>query len=192
MAVSRKNAADYIRCGKPFKGSNFRGEEGRPWQTGHLPRVWAETLRYDDPIYTVFSYATPIAWMNANGQWRFPDVKYSITTSGHQRAVSHALGYLAQSRTGANGTVCKQCEARYTAVPADEICIPCANSNAEEKAAHRAAVVQRREDRKQMRRILKPVTEMEEYLARVSVAYNLALIPSVRDRVHARHNKQGA
>jgi hypothetical protein len=55
---------------------------------GHrLPPEWAEQYRRDGAhriIYTVLSYATPIAWVLENGAIRIPDSKYSRTTTGHQ------------------------------------------------------------------------------------------------------------
>lgn len=59
-----------------------------PAQTGRLPLSWAECYRADarNPgiVYTVVSYATPIAWLRADGKTVIPDVSYSLTTSCHQ------------------------------------------------------------------------------------------------------------
>jgi len=40
--------------------------------------------RIEGPLYVVYSYATPIAWITSSGSHHAPDVKYSPTTSGHQ------------------------------------------------------------------------------------------------------------
>lgn len=59
-----------------------------PSSTGRLPVEWVR--RYDadnrNPgiVYTVRSWATPIAWILATGQIVIPDVSYSITTTRHQ------------------------------------------------------------------------------------------------------------
>jgi hypothetical protein len=40
-----------------------------------------------------YSYATPIAWRYPNGDWYMPPVRYSQTTSGHQKKVAQTLKY---------------------------------------------------------------------------------------------------
>ena len=40
-----------------------------------------------------YSYATPIAWRYANGDWYMPPVRYSKTTSSHQARVADKVGY---------------------------------------------------------------------------------------------------
>lgn len=56
--------------------------------TGRLPVEWVELYRSDreNPgiSYVVYSYATPIAWVRADGETVIPDVSYSLTTSRHQ------------------------------------------------------------------------------------------------------------
>ena len=46
-----------------------------------------------------YSYATPIAWRYLNGAWYMPPVRYSQTTSGHQRRVAAKIGYDFESTT---------------------------------------------------------------------------------------------
>jgi len=41
--------------------------------------------------YAVYSYGTPIAWLNEDGVWICPDVKYSVTTSKHQGRIFTAI-----------------------------------------------------------------------------------------------------
>jgi hypothetical protein len=41
--------------------------------------------------YTVYSYATPIAWVDADGKATVPDAYYSRTTSRHQGIAREAL-----------------------------------------------------------------------------------------------------
>lgn len=56
--------------------------------TGRLPVDWVQ--RYDadnrNPgiVYTVRSWATPIAWVRATGRVVIPDVSYSVSTTRHQ------------------------------------------------------------------------------------------------------------
>jgi hypothetical protein len=40
-----------------------------------------------------YSYATPIAWRYVNGDWYMPPVRYSVTTSRHQKRVAETLKY---------------------------------------------------------------------------------------------------
>ena len=66
----------------------FRAIEGAyalPWST-RLDGEWRERYEADANriTYTVISYRTPIAWVLDDGQVIIPDVKYSITTTGHQ------------------------------------------------------------------------------------------------------------
>ncbi|GAA4100962.1 hypothetical protein [Actinomadura miaoliensis] len=67
-----------------------------PGSTGRLPLAWAR--RYDDDrrssgiIYTVRSYATPIAWVRADGRMVVPPVTYSPTTTRHQNLCRAWLG----------------------------------------------------------------------------------------------------
>ena len=37
-----------------------------------------------DARYYIYSYATPIGWLTADGRAQMPDAKYSVTTSRHQ------------------------------------------------------------------------------------------------------------
>lgn len=56
--------------------------------TGHLPKrlreILDERFRAGAVVQVIYSYSTPIAWLDA-GQWVIPDVRYSTTTSStHQ------------------------------------------------------------------------------------------------------------
>ena len=59
-----------------------------PAETGRLPSPWAR--RYDADsrsggiVFAVRSYATPIAWVRADGRTVIPPVIYSPTTTRHQ------------------------------------------------------------------------------------------------------------
>ena len=52
---------------------------------GELPAEMWEILaeRRDSVVAIVYSYKTPIAWLDA-GQWIIPDVYYTSTTARHQ------------------------------------------------------------------------------------------------------------
>lgn len=74
-----------------FRGNSMRGEvipaglTGRNiYPTGILPEPWRTLLRTQSPTYVVWSYSTPIAWVNHDGTHVIPDVKYSATSSRHQ------------------------------------------------------------------------------------------------------------
>ena len=57
-------------------------------RTGRLPMAWVDVYRSDreNPgiLYVVYSYATPIAWIRADGEVVIPDIGYSLTTTRHQ------------------------------------------------------------------------------------------------------------
>ena len=55
------------------------------YSVGHLPRRLADIMREraDSIVQVIYSYGTPIAWLDA-GAWIIPDVRYSVTTARHQ------------------------------------------------------------------------------------------------------------
>lgn len=62
------------------------GRKGADYSTGRMPAEWAERYAADREriVFTVLSYATPIAWVLNDGTEVRPPVKYSVTTSKHQ------------------------------------------------------------------------------------------------------------
>lgn len=64
----------------PFRGNTMWAVVGR------CPREYRETYDFHNPVYTVCSYGTPIAWVVNDhvGTIVVPEVKYSTTTSRHQ------------------------------------------------------------------------------------------------------------
>lgn len=80
-----------IRSRTPFDAGNLSGDYSRG--TGILPDIWARHFRerYAHITYAIYSYHTPLAWYDDELGWTYPDVKYSISTTNHQRAVSTAL-----------------------------------------------------------------------------------------------------
>lgn len=88
----------YLRDRMPF--NKYGNLYGRTYllRTGILPHEHAITLRvlYTDSrlAYVVYSYDTPIAWRDTDGNWTVPDVKYSTTTSKHQGRIGMAVSQL--------------------------------------------------------------------------------------------------
>lgn len=64
------------------------GRKGADFSTGRMPAEWRERYLADRDagriVFTVSSYATPIAWVLNDGTEVKPPVKYSVTTSKHQ------------------------------------------------------------------------------------------------------------
>lgn len=84
----------------PFRGSSsmhahrYNGVPGGtnytpPTGGGDLPR---EILIPATAVYVVWSYSTPIAWVDADGTVTIPDVKYSVTTTMQQNKCRAWLG----------------------------------------------------------------------------------------------------
>jgi hypothetical protein len=95
--LSKKKIEDAVTAGKDFKLSSMHGDSAWNSVYGYLPENWVEVYKSnrgdaDNPIvFTIFSYSTPIAWRLEDGTWIVPPVKYSVTTTGHQSAVTYAL-----------------------------------------------------------------------------------------------------
>lgn len=66
---------------KTFRGYRVNGPVS---MRGDLPEPYRTDIVTDRPVYVVWSYSTPIAWITNAGQCVIPDVKYSPTTSNHQ------------------------------------------------------------------------------------------------------------
>lgn len=93
MATHGAAREDTIRCLRsltPFNRSSFAmtGMEGATTEMGRLDPEHREQYNKDATnngiVYTVKSYATPIAWVTRSGQVRIPSQGYSTTTSHHQ------------------------------------------------------------------------------------------------------------
>jgi len=55
------------------------------------PYRW-DLINMVEPVYVVFSYATPIGWRPVDSElWRVPPVSYSRTTTNHQSALNAAI-----------------------------------------------------------------------------------------------------
>lgn len=83
-----------VLVGKPeaFQTSGALRGDGGCVSLGQLPDEWAESAI--GASYTVYSYDTPIAWLDSEGVWQCPDVKYSVTTSAHQGKIRTALSQI--------------------------------------------------------------------------------------------------
>lgn len=90
-----RNADRHIAAREPFNAGSLRGD----WYSyepsiGRLPHDEVTELRRridanrdaGRATYVVYSYATPIAWSGEDGALVVPAVRYSQTTTQHQRA----------------------------------------------------------------------------------------------------------
>ena len=81
-----------VRLAKQF-GTFAESPESRDNPFGQLPVIHGQALVNDmvddGPIYVVYSYQTPIAWVTKSGTEVHPPVRYSVTTSKHQGKLHH-------------------------------------------------------------------------------------------------------
>lgn len=60
---------------------------------GNMPKAWArlyaERVSARKVSQVIFSYRTPIAWLDADYGWIIPTVTYSVTTSGKHQPHLH-------------------------------------------------------------------------------------------------------
>lgn len=85
----RSDAHRLLLARAPFRSHGALRAHDFPLSgTGRMPAEWVAAYRRDcdDPgiSYVVYSYATPIAWVRADGVSVVPDVGYSATTTRHQ------------------------------------------------------------------------------------------------------------
>ena len=90
--VSNRSVPDYAQFGQDVDGYGAMWTRSTPmgirrggYRVGHLPHRLAQILseRADSIVQVIYSYGTPIAWLDA-GAWVVPDVRYSVTTGKHQ------------------------------------------------------------------------------------------------------------
>lgn len=87
-----------VKALKPFRIGNVSGTTEISGY-GRLPEEHAKTLREyvrdGRVIYVLYSYSTPMAWAishpDGSETWFEPNVKYSVTTSGHQSNFRYAI-----------------------------------------------------------------------------------------------------
>jgi hypothetical protein len=100
QTASRNRITDAIRAREDFTVNSMSGTRigaRYPIQVGQLKdkspkdveRLTSAVAR-GDVTYVVYSYGTPIAWVE-KGKGYAPDVKYSTTTSHHQTIARVAL-----------------------------------------------------------------------------------------------------
>lgn len=85
----KDRALDIEGYGSMWTKSTPEGIRRGGWSSGELPTRLAQIMRERDDsiVQVIYSYATPIAWLDA-GQWIRPLVSYSNTTGKHQSYLS--------------------------------------------------------------------------------------------------------
>lgn len=95
MAITtrRDRVEEKIRKHEAFaySGLALTAIEGKG-STGRMEGDDYDRYRNDDVAYTVYSYATPIAWVTTSGLVRITFATYSPTTRQHIAAARRALG----------------------------------------------------------------------------------------------------
>ncbi|MBK6906320.1 MAG: hypothetical protein IPH08_04125 [Rhodocyclaceae bacterium] len=92
--ANRQTAMDFIRDRVDFTASSLSGRLGTYYgYGGRLGSALRNRWRADNPVYAVYSYDTPIAWLpSGGGPWVMPTTKYSPTTTNHQTVAARAVG----------------------------------------------------------------------------------------------------
>jgi hypothetical protein len=91
--MNQRQAVTAIAYREPFQASALSGENGPTYHAGRLYGEDLEQFRADRDsiVYTVMSYATPIAWVRQDGSAHIVAQRFSVTTSKHQSIVRRAL-----------------------------------------------------------------------------------------------------
>lgn len=93
--MNQRIAAVYIRERLPFRAGNLSAANATPNRAGVMKSPWVDEYlsRVDrnEIVYVVYSYATPIAWLDTDGVWTLPAITYSRTTSKHQGITRRAI-----------------------------------------------------------------------------------------------------
>lgn len=89
----KNRALDVEGYGSMWSKSTPEGLRRGGYNLGYLPDRLRKIVmeRADSITQVIYSYNTPIAWLDA-GEWIVPDVSYSATTGKHQSYLS-VLGY---------------------------------------------------------------------------------------------------
>lgn len=85
--ITQRKADEYIRDRLPFRAGGLSAKAGPPQHlsdAGLLPDEWAVKFLRSNATYVVYSYDTPIAWVEEDGTEIMPPARYSLTTSQHQ------------------------------------------------------------------------------------------------------------
>ncbi len=73
----------------------YLGRSGRSFSdfmTRQYDSIDGPGYRQYGPLYVVYSYLTPIAWVNHRGECVIPDENYSVTTTHHQNKCRAWMG----------------------------------------------------------------------------------------------------
>lgn len=91
--MNQQQARGAITAALSFKASALTGARRNEtyFTTGYLSHADAALYWQDKPEYTVYSYATPIAWLKSDGNWHVISEKFSRTTSHHQSITRAAI-----------------------------------------------------------------------------------------------------
>lgn len=84
LTTRRDRVANHIRKHEAFSyaGLALTAVDGKHG-TGRMEGDDYERYTTDDVAYTVYSYATPIAWITRSGLVRISKATYSVTTAQH-------------------------------------------------------------------------------------------------------------
>lgn len=94
--ITNRQIPGAVRNRQGFRTDTVLGMSNPEYcDTGYLDPEWRKILRADEEkpgiTYVVYSYATPIAWVCADGTITAPQREYGVTTSRHQRLVREGL-----------------------------------------------------------------------------------------------------
>jgi hypothetical protein len=90
--VGNAQAAVHIMARQPFDNrTNTFGGARRFKGWGEMPAKY-RTDDVKDVAYWVYSYDTPIAWVETYGRVTMPPIYWDDTTAAHQRIAAFALG----------------------------------------------------------------------------------------------------
>ena len=90
--TDNRSVIDYAMAGRDANGYGAVWTRNLPtgarrggYQLGYLPTRLKRIFeaRSDSIVQVIYSYGTPIAWLDA-GAWVVPSVSYSVTTGRHQ------------------------------------------------------------------------------------------------------------
>jgi hypothetical protein len=89
LSTGGRETAEAIRDHREFSTHGALSAIAGSWQgsgrlTGEDLARWYSDYGTSGLIYAVYSYATPIAWVRADGQVYRVKAKFSVTTSKHQ------------------------------------------------------------------------------------------------------------
>ena len=76
----------FVAGGRAYGVANFRGT-AEAHTVGRLTPEWAAAFDAAEIDYVVYSYLTPIAWFTSAGEWVRPPLKYTVSTTAHQRSL---------------------------------------------------------------------------------------------------------